>query len=164
MVNYGKPVWEYVLEAAKELNVETFAHIDIIKKVREKNPSVKAVTIRCHVIGMAPNHPSSKYYPSLRKNHPAFVYLNNGQFRLNENQTPVTENTQKSTQGEVEESEREKLRTKIANLQGDIAPFKVDFIDRDAFKQLCDRLCFDIQGYKEISITGYFSETIREEL
>ena len=61
-------------------------------------------------------------------------------------------------------AEWEKLREKIVHLQGDITPFGVEFLDRDAFKKFCDNLYHDIGGFKEICITGYFSETIRDEL
>lgn len=89
MSKYGKPVWQYVLEAAEEFNGRTFTSMDIIRKVQEKNPSIPEVTIRCHVIGMAPNHPSSKHYPSLRASHSAFSYLGNGHFQSS---TEVAEN------------------------------------------------------------------------
>jgi hypothetical protein len=165
MVNYGKPVWEYVLEAARELGLKTFASIDIIREVREKNPSIKAATIRCHVIGMAPNHPSSKHYPSVRKNHPAFSYLGNGRFQLLDNaKKPEREYVkQEPGEGGFRVAEWEKLREKIVGLQHDIAPLKVDFLDRDSFKSFCDNLNA-IQTFNEICITGYFSETIREPL
>ena len=61
-------------------------------------------------------------------------------------------------------SEWEKLRQKIIGLQSDITPFTVGFVDRDEFKRICDNLGYDIRGYHEICITGYFSETIRDEL
>lgn len=89
MSKYGKPVWQYVLEAAEEFEGRTFTPMDIIRKIQEKNPGIPEVTIRCHVIGMAPNHPSSKYYPSLRTAHGAFSYLGTGHFQLS---TEVTEN------------------------------------------------------------------------
>jgi len=57
-----------------------------------------------------------------------------------------------------------KLLDKIIFLQGDIAPFTVDFIDRDSFKRFCDNLRSEMESYKNIYITGYFSETIREAL
>jgi hypothetical protein len=126
MVNSGSPVWELVLEAAKELSLKTFAPRDIIKKVQEKNPNVKSVTIRCHVIGMSPNHPSSKHYPSTRKNHPSFNYLGNGRFELQR---------QTNTGGGNGMSEWEKLKEKIVDLQSVVCTFKVDFLDRDSFKK-----------------------------
>ena len=60
--------------------------------------------------------------------------------------------------------EWEKLTTKIAHLQSYLPPFKVDFLDRNGFKRFCDSLPAELQAYKEIFITGYFSETIREAL
>jgi len=82
MSKYGKPIWQYVLEAAKELKQKTFAPIDIIRKVHEKNPKIPSVTIRSYVIAMAPNHPSSKHHPSTRKLHCFFKYLGDGLFQL----------------------------------------------------------------------------------
>ena len=75
-------IWELVYEAAKELQQEVFTASQIIKKIHEKYPDVKSNSIRCHVIGMAPNHPSSIHYPSLRKNHPYFNYLGDGSYKL----------------------------------------------------------------------------------
>ena len=61
-------------------------------------------------------------------------------------------------------AEWEKLGQKITGLQSDIGHFRIEFLDRDSFNALCQRLLFDFRGYKEICITGYFSETIREVL
>lgn len=58
----------------------------------------------------------------------------------------------------------EKFREKIVELQADIARFKVDFLDRDGFKAFCDNFESETQGYENICITGYFSETIRKSL
>ena len=60
--------------------------------------------------------------------------------------------------------EWEKLKNKIAYLQGDLAPFEVNFLDRDSFRRFCDDLPSQVDAYREICITGYFSETIRETL
>ena len=60
--------------------------------------------------------------------------------------------------------EWEKFTKKIVHLQSDLAPFEVDFLDRDSFKRFCDNLRSEVDGYREICITGYFSETIRETL
>jgi len=60
--------------------------------------------------------------------------------------------------------EWEKFRNKIVDLQHDLAPFKVDFVDRDSFTKFCYNLRSELEVYKEIYITGYFSETIREAL
>jgi len=57
-----------------------------------------------------------------------------------------------------------KLARKIGYLQSDLNPFRVDFLDRDSFKSFCDSLPAELQGYREICITGYFSETVREAL
>ena len=42
--------------------------------------------------------------------------------------------------------------------------FKTDFLDRDNFRQFADSLSGNVGGYSEVCITGYFSETIRNEL
>ena len=142
MVNYGVPVWQLVLDAAKGLN-KSFTSAEIIKKIKEKNPNVKSVTIRCHVIGMAPNHPSSKYYPSLSKNHPTFSYLGNGQFELlNEQEQTIKQGVENGM------SEWEKLKEKIVDLQSVVAPFKVEFLDRDSFKRFCDNLDINLSESK----------------
>lgn len=60
--------------------------------------------------------------------------------------------------------EWKKLLDKITFLQGDIAPFTVDFIDRDSFKRFFDNLRSEVEIYRNIYITGYFSEAIREAL
>jgi len=57
-----------------------------------------------------------------------------------------------------------KFKDKIVGLQSDLTPFQVDFLDRDSFKMLCDRLSHDVGSYRNIYITGYFSETIRDAL
>jgi len=60
--------------------------------------------------------------------------------------------------------EWEKFKDKIVNLQSDLSPFEVDFMDRNSFKKFCDNLRSELQAYRSIWITGYFSETIRETL
>ena len=60
--------------------------------------------------------------------------------------------------------EWKKLEEKIIGLQNDIVHFEVEFFERDAFKKFCDNLRSNLSDLKEICITGYFSETIREEL
>ena len=81
MPKYGKPVWQYVFEAAKEIN-GTFTAVDVIRKVHEKNSSIPDVTIRSNVIAMAPNHPFSGHWPSTRRLHGLFKYLGEGRFTL----------------------------------------------------------------------------------
>lgn len=164
MPKYIKSVWRLVLEAAGELG-KPFSASDIVNRIHENDSNIKASTIRCHVIGMAPNHPSSKHYPSLRNNHPAFRYLENGQFELLD-AMKKTVNNDKGQQPPVgpRVEEWEKLREKIVGLQSNIAPFKVDFLDRETFKRFCDNLRSNVENLKEICITGYFSETIRAEL
>ena len=57
-----------------------------------------------------------------------------------------------------------KFRKEIVNLQSTLSLFKVEFLDRDGFKRFADNLSANLDGYTEICITGYFSETIRESL
>jgi hypothetical protein len=81
MSKYGKPVWQYVFEAAKEID-GTFTAVDIIKKVKQKNSKIPDVTIRSEVFAMAPNHPFSGHWPSTRRLHGLFKYLGEGRFTL----------------------------------------------------------------------------------
>ena len=81
MPKYGKPVWQYVFEAAKEID-GTFTAIDIIRKVHQKNSRIPDVTIRSNVIAMAPNHPFSGHWPSTRRLHGLFKYLGGGRFTV----------------------------------------------------------------------------------
>jgi hypothetical protein len=46
----------------------------------------------------------------------------------------------------------EEFRKKIANLQSDLQYFKVDFLDRDSFKNFADDLYKETSGFNEISI------------
>jgi len=87
MAKLAKPTWFYILEAAKEFNGKPFTPNDIIKKVKEKAPRAKRNTIICNLYGMTPNHPSSKNYPALLKNHAAFSCLGNGQFKMLKKET-----------------------------------------------------------------------------
>jgi len=67
--------------------------------------------------------------------------------------------------GRVEmESEWEKFRNRIVNLQSYLSWFKVDFFDRDEFREFTHNLSSRIQGFKEICITGYFSEDVAIQL
>jgi predicted heme/steroid binding protein len=81
MPKFGKPVWQYVFEAAKEIN-GTFTPNDIVRKVKQKNSRIPDVTIRSYVIAMAPNHPFSGHWPSTRRLHGLFKYLGEGRFNL----------------------------------------------------------------------------------
>ena len=58
----------------------------------------------------------------------------------------------------------EEFRKKIVNLQSDVNLFKAEFLDRDGFKRFADNLRSNVDGWHEICITGYFSETIRKSL
>jgi len=58
------------------------------------------------------------------------------------------------------ETEWEKFRNRIVEPQTYLSWFKVDFFDRDEFKEFTHNLSSRIQGFKEICITGYFSEDV----
>ncbi len=155
----------YSFGCCKRTQIPPFTSAQVIKKIKEKNPNVKSVTIRCHVIGMSPNHPSSKHYPSLSKNHPAFNYFGNGHFEL------LTSKQQSQTipikvidNSEIKPQMWDEIADKIAEVQNYILPFKVEFLERESFKKFCDNLIANLSGFKEIYVTGYFSETIRGDL
>lgn len=78
---YGRPIWSQVFEASKSIS-QPFTPKTIIEKVHETSPEIPDISIRTFVIAMAPNHPSSKHYPSTRKNHGYFTYLGDGKFQL----------------------------------------------------------------------------------
>lgn len=79
MPKYSIPVWKMVKEVSTELPKD-FAPIDVISRVRQKYGShIKKNTIRCQVIGLTPNHPSSKHYPTP---HKLFHRLGRGRYRL----------------------------------------------------------------------------------
>jgi len=118
MGKYGKPIWLYVFEAAKELKSPTFTPNDIIRKVHEINPEIPAGTIRSYVIAMAPNHPSSKHHPSTRKRHGFFEYLDGGRFRLKDKMDMTTEEN-----GEEEDTIEENLEEVQISLEGDLETF-----------------------------------------
>jgi hypothetical protein len=81
-LKYSQPVWKMVLDAAKEIGLEVFTAGDIVTKVHETKPDIPTVSIRTYVIGLAPNHPSSKFYPSTREQQRYFDYLGDGKFKL----------------------------------------------------------------------------------
>jgi hypothetical protein len=81
-LKYGKPIWQLVTEVADQLKTQEFTVSDIVKKIHETNPDVPEISIRSYVIAMSPNHYFSGHWPSARKNHPYFYYLENGKFRL----------------------------------------------------------------------------------
>jgi len=72
-------VWQYVFEAAKEIGAP-FTVDEVIKKVHQKNSKIPDVTIRSYVKAMAPNHPFSGHWPSIRRLHGRFKYLGEGRF------------------------------------------------------------------------------------
>lgn len=81
-MKYSQPIWKMVLDAANEIEKDVFTAGDIITKIHETQPETSAVSIRTYVTAMAPNHPSSKFYPSTRKLHGYFDYLGAGKFKL----------------------------------------------------------------------------------
>ena len=104
MPKYGKPVWQYVFEAAKEIN-GTFTPIDIIRKVQQKNSRIPDVTIRSNVIAMAPDHPFSGHWPSTRRLHGLFKYLGGGRFTLlEENNEDISEVEENDTEEITEQN------------------------------------------------------------
>ena len=56
------------------------------------------------------------------------------------------------------------FKDKIVKLQDDVDLFKAEFLDRDEFKRFADDLYSNVDGWHQICITGYFSETIRKSL
>jgi len=60
--------------------------------------------------------------------------------------------------------EYEKFREQVVNLQSYLNKFKVEFLDREDFKKFADNLWSNISNWTEVCITGYFSETVREDL
>lgn len=97
MAKYGKPVWQHVLEAAKSLKIKTFSPMDIIRKIHETNPEIPSVTIRSYVIAMASNHPFSTHWPSTRKLHGLFEYLEGGKFQLKEKVEAINKDSSEET-------------------------------------------------------------------
>ncbi len=97
MPKYGKPVWQHVFEAAKSLKTKTFSPMDIIRKVHETNSEIPSITIRSYVIAMAPNHPFSGHWPSIRKLHGFFDYLGNGRFQLKEKAEIISKDKSEET-------------------------------------------------------------------
>jgi hypothetical protein len=62
-------------------------------------------------------------------------------------------------------SEFEKVLQEIIGFQSKFNQFRIDFLDRYAFKDFVDRLSNEVDNsMKELCITGYFSETIRRKL
>jgi len=80
-----EPTWQIILNAARELNKEEFTVRDIVKQIRNKGYIITENSIQKHLIGMAPNHPSSIHQPFLRDNFPVFNYLGKGLYKINEN-------------------------------------------------------------------------------
>ena len=71
-----------VIEAVKELGkvVSTREVIDCVYR-KYPNKPWKPVSIRCHLIGLSVNHPSSKHYPTLHRQACLF-YVGGGRYRL----------------------------------------------------------------------------------
>lgn len=120
MPKYEKLIWQWALDAARELKTDTFTPIDIIRKVQAQNPKVPAGTIRSYVIAMAPNHPSSRHHPSTQKLHGYFNYLGNGVFALKEKAIEGVDPT------EIENIEYVDLETTQLSLERDLEAFISD--------------------------------------
>ena len=60
--------------------------------------------------------------------------------------------------------EYKRFEEKICDLQSDWNVFKVDFVDTATFCEFANHLLEKVGGYSEVCITGYFSETVRDEL
>ena len=75
---YDKKVWEMFLEIEKDLPSE-FTINDVAELIHRQRPEVQSNTIRSHMKGCTPNHPSQRYY-SL--SHKIFYYLGDNKFRL----------------------------------------------------------------------------------
>jgi predicted heme/steroid binding protein len=114
MPKFGKPVWQYVLEAAKEIN-GTFTPNDIIRKVKQKNSRIPDVTIRSYVIAMAPNHPFSGHWPSTRRLHGLFKYLGEGRFTFQEKDNEDISEVEEIDTEEITIKELEKYNGKNGN-------------------------------------------------
>jgi hypothetical protein len=117
MSKYGKPIWQYVLEAAQSLKTNTFFPRDIIRQVHRTNPDIPDATIRSYVIAMAPNHSSSVHYPSTRKHHGFLDYLGDGRFKLKGNIEAGSED-----EGEETDIEENLEETQIS-LESDLETF-----------------------------------------
>ena len=81
-LKYNAPIWKLVLRVAQEIGDRVFTASEIVEGVQRKNLAVPARTIRTFVIAMAPEHPSSVFYPYTREHHGYFIYLGKGKFRL----------------------------------------------------------------------------------
>jgi predicted heme/steroid binding protein len=114
MPKYGKPVWQYVFEAAKEID-GTFTAVDIVRKVKQKNSKIPDVTIRSYVIAMAPNHHFSGHWPSTRRLHGLFNYLGEGRFALLEKDNEETSEVEKIDTKEI--SKKDAQVTVLAELK-----------------------------------------------
>lgn len=58
----------------------------------------------------------------------------------------------------------EEFRKKVQHLQSDVNLFETFFLDRDDFKKFADSLRSNVSNWRNMCITGYFSETIRKSL
>ena len=85
-----------VSDAAFAIDKEIFTASNIIKKVHETQPTVPDISIRTYVTAMAPNHPSSGFYPSTRRLHGILEYLGDGKFKL-KNQTATQDSIVKQS-------------------------------------------------------------------
>lgn len=89
--NLLKPTWQIIYEIADSLGSPQFTLEDIIAFVNKNKLNIKKTTIRSHLIGMSPNHPSSVHQPFLREKHPIFTYLGGGNYSLNQDSFQIKE-------------------------------------------------------------------------
>ena len=100
---YDKRVWEMFLEIKNELPSQ-FTPKDVIRIIHRRRPQVKANTIRAHMIGCTPNHPSHKYYSMP---HDIFRYMSNGKYRLSRAEETMPSKEEIPQEPEVAEESRE---------------------------------------------------------
>lgn len=96
MTVYDKKVWEMFLEIKSKLPAQ-FKPNDVVHMIHRERPEVKSNTIRSHMIGCTPNHPSHSHF-SLP--HDIFFYLQNGRYRLWSAGDRSTANSSQSKQGQ----------------------------------------------------------------
>ena len=55
------------------------------------------------------------------------------------------------------------FRSTLSNLAGKLDLLKADFMDRESFKKFASELNSKLKSWREVCITGYFSEGMRKE-
>lgn len=164
MSKYGKPVWQWILEAAQKLETKTFSPIEIIRKIQDQNPKIPSSTIRSYVMAMAPNHPSSKHHPSTRKLHGYFNYLGNGIFEIKKGNR-ITNEINKGTEKEkpIQRSFTDEIST-LVEVSQRLSKFQATWVTFESFKDHVDQMKKYFSEFEEIWITGHFSYSFAREL